>query len=247
MNLLCYYYQQSHNFTGGGAILRKKEQKYKIWLFLGSYLLYILFKMPQFFYGNEKSLAMGMSELSMDSAQGTRIKTLSQLSIILMWGICFVLTLSMSKRKFFRSRAVTVLIGGVFVWLTWGVFTTFGGLSLFSDYNSYRALIVVIIFSTLLLMAIRIVMYYDLRREIVGITTFALGTTLFYAYVTHFNGLDFVESLSGIFNASGRYRESFGIVHYNTTGKLCLQYYIFMAIYGAILKEKYVLLRGGGG
>ncbi len=158
---------------------------------------------------------------------------------MVLFGLCMVYLMFMRRREADYSRSVKILVAGISAWLLWGVIISYGGFALFSSFSDYYEIIRFTAFIYTVVMASRIIILYDILPETVGLTAFVSGIILLIGYVTNFNGLEFLGSLSGIFQATGRYRVTFGFKHMNTTGRICLQFFIFMALYKALLQEKY--------
>ena len=229
-----------------------RDNKYKRWIFLASYTIYLCMNIVIRFMGRINR-GGSSAAINADSAIGRRMKILNPMSMILFCGICFVLYFSMRGRRTLQSRPVKFLMTGFTVWLIWGIFVSFTGLSLFSGWENYRILIKRGIFTITLIMASKIVEVYNIRKELVGITAFILGTTLIVAYITHFNGLEFLSSISNVLAKNDRYRVSFGFVHVNTAGRACLDFFMFTAIYSTLISDSnnknlldgYVSMGGG--
>ena len=223
-----------------------RVQRPKAKLFLAAYTLFITVKILRLLVGGVKTKDAAIPYYS---PLGAMLRSISFSSFVLLWGISLVFIMSMYKKKFVYSRSVKVLAAGVGAWLLWGFVISFSGLTMFPSSGDYYELARYTAFISTLVMASRVVISYDIFREVVGITCFVLGTILLGGYVTHFNGLEFLGSLGGIFQASDRYRVAFGFNHVNTTGRMCMHYFMFMALYKVLLQEKQSALfyaRGGG-
>lgn len=174
-----------------------------------------------------------------ESALGVRIVLMGQGCLVLLCGVCFLLTLSMNGRKTFMSKPARFLMYGITAWLMWGMYITFSGLSFFNTgLAGYRTLVKLCAYTMTIFMGAKIVEVYDLKKEVAGIAAFFMGLTLLVAYITHFNGLEFLNSIANVLAKDDRYRVSFGLGHVNSTGRLCLDYFIFCAIYKTLLKER---------
>lgn len=215
--------------------MTSRSRKYKRWLFLSAYAFYALMYVNVF------------GKIFLEDAE--IIKSLHHVSLFIFWGVCFVLILSMPGRTTFWSRPVKFLIYGLTIWLVWGILIVLGGLTLLDE--SPKGLVKLVIFTTALIMASKIVDAYDLKKELVGITAFILAASILWAYITHFNGLEFMTSIANVLNKGERYRISFGFVHVNAAGRVCLDYFMCTALYKALHNERYrhnnlLSVRGGG-
>ncbi len=210
----------------GQQLIMNNTQRYKIWMFLVSYTALVFINITGSLFPNE-------------SAGAKIMDMLSKISLTAYGGVCFVLLLAMNKRQTFRyCRAVKSFMAGTLVWLFWGVYITLGGLALFTSSASYITLtrLWIIVLSTFI--TVKLASVYDLIQELIGIRVFILATVLLSAYIVHFNGLDFLPSLTHILDKSGRYRVSFGFKHANSTGRLCLEFFMMKALYKCVIREK---------
>ena len=212
------------------------KQRYKIWIFLASYTIFMATNILKSMVG---ALGNSVAIFNANSSSGRLIDLLYKASMVLFGGVCFVMILAMSKRQIFiYCRSVKFLMLGVFMWLAWGIFISIGGLAIFTNSHSYSLIIRIIILVISMFMAVKIAYIYDLIKHLVGIRILVLGTVMLAAYIMHFNGLDFLPSITHILDKSDRYRFSFGFSHFNTTGRLCLEFFMLKALYTCILREK---------
>ena len=223
-----------------------RDIKVKRLMFLVSYTLYFSLRITMSFFGDP---SRGMAAMDSKSGLAGRLSFLNNITLLLFWSTCLMLYVSIYGRRLFWSRPKRFLITGIIVWLVWGTYVSFTGLSLFSGWQGIKAVIILGIFTTALIMASTIVEVYDLRKELAGITAFVLGTALLGGYITHFNGLEFLDSIGNILAKEDRYRVSFGFNHVNGSGKASLDFFMYFAIYLALMKERrqqHHVLAGGG-
>ena len=231
-------------------MVNSSDKKLKVLLFMAAYSFFTIIKLARHFVTSARHAAQGMGTFLQDSAEGVMMSRISRVSVIFLAMVCCVLVLAMGRKKFEWGRAASSFVYGIIAYALWGIFITASGLAFFRDSGIYAPMLANYAFFATLIMSVRIISVYNLRRKVLGVTVFALGTTLLGAYITHFNGLEFLDGLSGIFMAHGRYREAFGLGHYNTVGRLCLYYFIFTALYRTTLSEhqrQHSNLRKGGG
>ena len=201
------------------------KRRYKIWMFLASYTA---FTMSDLLNG----VAMFHSETSLERLMIQLDKSMT----VIFFGVCFIILRTMDKRQTFRqSKAMKFLMLGVFMWLIWGAFISVGGLAVFTSSKSFTRLIRIGMLILSMFMAVKIVYVYNLIKPLVGIKLFMLGTMMLAAYVINFNGLEFLDAIGNILARSGRYRVSFGLTHPNTAGRLCLEFFMFKALYARLL------------
>ena len=217
---------------------RNRVQKNKARLFLVSYAIFMFFKTIRLF-----------DDLRLGIIDNALAKTFSDLNYAILYGICIMLIISMPRRKFSHDKSVKILVAGLSIWLLWGLLLTIGGISVFLNANNYRELAKYMVFLLTTVMGSQIILSYDIQQEVTEITIFILGAELLTAYILYFNGLDFLAKLGNIFSAGGRYRYAFGFSHVNTTGRICLQFFIYTVIYKTFLEEKQrsVINRNMGG
>ena len=202
------------------------QQRYKVWVFLASYIALVLINTIGYQFSNGSAVA--------------KIHDLfSKASIVLFGGVCFVMITAMKKGQAVRqSRAVKSFMAGSFLWLFWGAFMSIGGLALFTSSASYITMTRLWIVVLAIFMTVKIAYVYDLIPYLIGIRVFVLGTVMLAAYLTHFNGLDFLPAITHILDKSGRYRVSFGFKHVNATGRLCLEFLMLKALYTCVIRER---------
>ena len=207
---------------------KNRIQRNKARLFLVSYSVFMFFKTIRLF-----------DKLSLGIIDNLRARTLSDLSYAVLCGICIIFIMSMRRSSFTQDRSVKILAAGLGIWLFWGILLTIGGISVFLDApGNYRELAKYMIFIVTTIISSQIILSYDIQQEVVGITILILGGELLTAYILYFNGLDFLGNISTIFTAGERYRYAFGFFHVNTTGKICIQFFIYAGVYKALLEEK---------
>ena len=153
---------------------RQRDRKYKIWLFLAAYSAFIIVKFIQ--------------DLSQFSTWGnndgaTWPARLSPVLTVVLWCVCFVISITISRRKFFQSKYVKFLFAGFYAWILWGAFTNFAGLSFAGGWRGYRECIVIAVFTHTLYMSVKIIKVYDISRQDMGITVLILGIMILYAYI----------------------------------------------------------------
>ena len=210
---------------------RERDRKYKIWMFLSAYSLFVIIKFIT-------DLAQFNLKRNPNAPQWP--SRFSSVSTVLLWGVCFTITMTTDRRKFSQSRmsrASVFLFLGFYVWAIWGAFTNFSGISFSGGWDAYREFIVIFVFTHTLYMTVRIVKIYDIRRHMIGATILILGAMLLYEYISHFRGFDFVDSLSNLFKSTGRYRYAYGFRHVNTAGRICIMFMIYTVMYSMISRE----------
>lgn len=193
-------------------------RQHKIWLFLSVYALFTLIKLSQSFLGTEVfgNIMTGM-----------------------LWLTCIIITKATSRRKIFYNKAIYFFFTGVSLWITWGTFGNISRITMVSGLRAYGKIAALIMFTHALFMSARIIEIYDLRSIFMKINVFCIGFVLIFAFIVHFNGFTFLSfiSASDLLYGINRYRLDYGLGHYNTAGKMCLQLFIFSSIYQEILAE----------
>ena len=160
---------------------------------------------------------------------------------VLLWAVCILIDMTSGRRKVFMSGTEKFFFAGISLWLLWAFLANFSGMSvvyLSLNFSSLREFIVVGVFTHTLFLSVKIIKLYDLKSQVIAVTVFFLGMYLLYAFIYYNRGFDFVGSLASIFQKSGRFRSRYGFRQSNTGGRLCLFFFIFTAIYRAILREK---------
>lgn len=209
----------------------ERDRQYKIYFFLITYFVFALVKVIA------SISVIGGGRDAAPNALQSLIRVGNPLLTAALWGASLMITMSTDKRKVFHSRAVIFLFTGISIWLIWGAFLTFSRLSVFGGIRAYREFLALAVFTHLMFMSARIIEIYDLRRKVVQITFFCVAFTILGAFIVYFDGFSFFSSISNLFMASGRYRYAYGFNHYNTAGYVCLQFFVYVAIYGEVLRE----------
>lgn len=204
---------------------KERDSKYKIMLFLSVYSLFVIVKLI-----TDLAYFNSARNPSAPSWPGR----MSSVITVMLWCVCFLISITISKQKIFQSKAVNFLFAGFSAWILWGAFTNFSGLSFSGGWRAYRECIVVAVFTHTLYMAVKIVKIYDLKRQIIGITVLMLGAMLLCAFIVYFRGFAFIDSLLNLFQKNDRFRYSYGFKHVNTAGRLCIMFFIYTIIYRTI-------------
>lgn len=214
--------------TGGKTILARRthdiNRNFNVAIFLMSYFAFMIIRVFLYFF----VVYLGAPE-----------STLNLYSSAMFFGAILLITYTMPKAKVFYHRGIYILLTGITLWLGWGIFTMQMGLTLGGPV-ARRELLALTIFTITLFLGTRIIIYYDLRVEVVRITVFFLGTHLVINYIQHFDnfGAFRLTYLMNILNAGGRYRTTYGLGHVNNAGVVCMYFFIFKALYKALLLEK---------
>lgn len=199
------------------------DRKIKIRLFLVAYSIYVfvffIIHLP-YFHDN------------------TWTKTLLDIARVILWGACFIISITISKRKIFQSRAVKFLLAGYCFLILWGLSTTFFELSLARGWNSYIECSILALFIHTIYMLVRIIEVYDLKRQVVGITILILGAVLLYAFIAYFQDFALLSALSNMFK-SRSYRYGYGLGNVNEAARLYATFLVYTFVYMAIPNKNY--------
>lgn len=123
-------------------------------------------------------------------------------------------------------------------WLLWGYFADFTGLSLYRTASSFYTLRMLLIYFVTLFMSFKIIVAYDLEKELLQLTLLGLAIPLVSAYIANFDNFAFLGHLGSIFSKDGRYRYGFGLQHVNQVGMLIYFFLSFFTMYHFLIMEK---------
>ena len=207
---------------------RERDKKYKKFIFLSAYLLFVIIKLIT-------DLAHFNHNTNPSSPSWPGI--LAPVTTIMMWCVCFVITATIRRRRIFQAKSVIFLFMGFSIWILWGAFANFSGLSFAGGWNAYREFLVLSVFTHVVFMTVKIVKIYRMKRQFAAVTLIVLGAMLLYAFIAFFRGLDFIDSIYNLFKSGGRYRYAYGFRHVNTSGRLCVMFLIYTMIYRSVSEQ----------
>lgn len=196
----------------------------KKWLFCGSFFMYLSsFSLLPLFYTSK-------------SGSSAIVTTPSAAFIFI---VAFFIVVAMRKQKTFYGRGVYVLFTGASLWLLYGWFMSFMGISLYISTRTFRELVALSAFVASLFLVSKILIAYNWKQELSATICLSLGITLVIAYVMNFDNFAFISHIGNIFQSGGRYRYAFGLGHANTAGRYSLLFLIFTSMYREAVAERY--------
>lgn len=206
-------------------------------IFLAAFTIFLVTYMIGMFFGGDE---FGGFESDI------RLVRIQQGATALLWGVSFLLTISMKKQKILVSKPAKLLASGVSAFIIWSITASFTGLSLRGGNQAMIELIKIGVFASTFFMSAGIIEKYDLKREIICITAFCMGTTLLTGFLTHLGGFPGVSVFVNIFDRHARTRYTFGLSGYNYVGRLCFHFFAMVAMYKTLLNDKYNYSLGWG-
>lgn len=146
--------------------------------------------------------------------------------------LIFFIIINISIRiKVIRNKSAKWIIGAFVFWIFWGViYGTLFAVDKNAVLNHFAGAVV---FYLNTFFCARIVCRYKLGNKFLKVNLFVIGSFLIWRYIVNFNGFEFVDSISTLFNSdsSSRYRYSYGLYHANAAGNICLCFIILMILY----------------
>lgn len=207
-----------NNFNLVRILFFMKDRTQKISLFFAAYIIFMLTRIFMFLFTKNTITASKFYTTALSFA------------------VIAALNISIRK-KIFHENAIYFLILGVFAWEAFGILAAITGITFPLQSYIYSEIFALVIFHCIIFGTARLIIAFGIYEKILKLSIFMMSITILYGYAAHFDGLNFLSTISNIFISDARYRNSYGLGNPNGTGLFCAVFVMLYAIYRARNRE----------